>query len=47
MLIRELAEKDSEIEENIFHSIENVDLDKVMQYKDRDGAHYIYGNGKA
>lgn len=42
MLIRELAEKNPEIEENIFHSIENVNLDKVMQYKDRNGAHYIY-----
>jgi tRNA(Ile)-lysidine synthase TilS/MesJ/rhodanese-related sulfurtransferase len=32
-LIREMAEKNPEIEENIFHSLENVNLDRVMQVK--------------
>lgn len=39
-LISRLKNDIPDVEENIFHSIENVNLDKIIQYKDKDGAHY-------
>lgn len=39
-LIRRLKNDIPDVEENIFHSIENVNLDKIIRYKDKDGAHY-------
>lgn len=37
-LIRELTEKDPQVEDNIFRSIENVNLDRVIEYQD-NGSH--------
>ncbi len=39
-LISRLKNDIPDVEENIFHSIENVNLDKIIRYKDKDGAHY-------
>ena len=39
-LISRLKNDIPAVEENIFHSIENVNLDKIIRYKDKDGAHY-------
>lgn len=36
-LIAELAKKDSQIESNIFKSVENVNLSTIIAYKDKNG----------
>lgn len=41
-LIRELAAEDEGIEQNIFKSVENVNLATVMAYKDRDGVKHYF-----
>lgn len=38
-LIAYLAEKNPQIEANIFRSVENVRLDRIVSYKDKDGVH--------
>lgn len=38
-LIRELKEVNPQVEKNIFRSVENVNLNAVIRYKDRDGLH--------
>lgn len=40
-LIRMLAEKDPVIEKNIFRSVENVNINTVIAYKDGDGKHHF------
>ncbi|MGN0437852.1 MAG: ATP-binding protein [Lachnospiraceae bacterium] len=40
-LIRQLAQKDPVIEKNIFKSVENVNLNTVIAYKDEDGKHHF------
>lgn len=39
-LIRSLRSEDPEIEQNIFRSVENVNLSTVISYKDRDGVRH-------
>ncbi len=39
MLIKELKKENPQVEKNIFKSAENVVLDKVVGYKDKDGHH--------
>lgn len=39
-LISRLKNDIPDVEENIFHSIETVNLDKIIRYKDKDRAHY-------
>lgn len=44
-LIRTLAKEDEGIEQNIFKSVENVNLSTVIAYKDKDGVkHYFNEN---
>lgn len=38
-LIRTLKEKNPQVEYNIFHALENVNLSTVLAYKDADGVH--------
>lgn len=38
-LIAALAERNPQIESNIFRSVENVRLDRIISYKDKDGVH--------
>lgn len=40
-LIRLLREKNPYVEKNIFRSVENVNLETVIGYKDRDGRHHF------
>lgn len=42
-LIAELKKTTPEVEENIFHSIENVDIDKVISYKIDGCEHWFDG----
>lgn len=42
-LIAELKKTTPEVEENIFHSIENVDIDKVISYKIDGREHWFDG----
>lgn len=41
-LIRRLKEEDPEIEQNIFKSVENVNLSTVIAYKDREGKRHYF-----
>ncbi|MCI8476600.1 MAG: tRNA 2-thiocytidine biosynthesis protein TtcA [Clostridia bacterium] len=41
-LIRELAAQDEGIEQNIFKSVENVNLSTVIAYKDKDGKRHFF-----
>lgn len=45
-LIRALAEDDPEIEQNIFKSVENVNLSTIIAYKDKDGIKHYFNDGK-
>ena len=45
-LIRALAENDPEIEQNIFKSVENVNLSTIIAYKDKDGIKHYFNDGK-
>ena len=38
-LIARLAEGNPQIESNIFRSVENVNLSRIISYKDKDGVH--------
>ena len=41
-LIAELAKEDPEIEQNIFKSVENVNLNTVIEYKDKSGVRHRF-----
>lgn len=41
-LIRSLKEEDPEIEQNIFKSVENVNLSTIIAYKDKDGVKHFF-----
>lgn len=41
-LIRALKEEDPEIEQNIFKSVENVNLSTIIAYKDKDGVKHFF-----
>ena len=41
-LIRALKQEDPEIEQNIFKSVENVNLATVIAYKDKDGTKHLF-----
>ena len=41
-LIADLAKEDPEIEQNIFKSVENVNLSTVIEYKDRSGVRHRF-----
>ena len=41
-LIKELSKKDSQIEQSIFKSTQNVNLAKVLEYKDKDGVRHNF-----
>lgn len=43
-LIRRLAAEDPEIEQNIFKSVENVNLSTVIAYKDKDGVKHYFND---
>ena len=43
-LIRTLAADDPEIEQNIFKSVENVNLSTVLAYKDKAGVKHFFEN---
>ncbi|MBO7377245.1 MAG: ATPase [Clostridia bacterium] len=41
-LIASIAKEDPEIEQNIFKSVENVNLSTVIAYKDKDGERHLF-----
>lgn len=43
-IIKKLKEKDACIEGNIFKSVENVCLDTIIAYKDKNGKHHFLDN---
>ena len=43
-LIKELAAKNPYIEKNIFRSVENINLNTIIAYKDKDGEHHFLDN---
>ena len=43
-LIAKLKEKNPEVEQHIFKSVENVNLGTVIAYKDKDGVHHFLDN---
>ena len=43
-LIKELAGKNPYIEKNIFRSVENVNLNTIIAYKDNTGEHHFLDN---
>lgn len=43
-LIRTLSREDPEIEQNIFKSVENVNLSTVIAYKDKQGERHFFDN---
>lgn len=40
-LIKTLAAENPQIEHNIFRSVQNVRLDRIISYKDKDGVHSV------
>lgn len=45
-LIARLAKEDPEIEQNIFKSVENVNLSTIISYKDKQGKIHRYSDGE-